>query len=184
METIKPYIAPVFDLLSKGGFLSANSSKMEFRKIYNKVEEHFEDFEQYFEALGYQLQAGNNYFYFSRVEQKYSLEEKLERFYKFIDILAFFADYFQGFGEGYRFAISEVEQKCKVDTNLSDQLKVIAPEGANFYDKVRRVVKLMTDRGFFECEDDEREDYKVLSSYNYLMELIKLIDIDEEEATK
>ncbi|BDD01533.1 condensin complex protein MksE [Persicobacter psychrovividus] len=184
MENIKKIIAPVFDVLSRGGFLSANTSRLEHRKLYGKVEEHFEQLHEYYLALGFHLQHGHNYFYFTREEQKYATEEKLERFYKYIDILAFFADYFQGFGEGYRFSTSDLEQKCKVDTNLSDQLKVIIPEGSTYYDKARRVVKLMTDRGFFICEDDEREDYKVLSAYNYLLDLIKLIDIDEDETTK
>ena len=188
MQQIQKYIAPVFESLSRGNFLSENSSKYDARKLHEVVSENFEAFHEYYLALNFKLEphAGSSYYYFSRLESRYNLEQKLMKFYDYIDILAFFSDYNVAFGEGFRFSVSDLEQKCKADTNLSDQLKILVPEELPFIERVRKVVKTMNDRGFFECEDEERQDYKVLSAYHYLQELVQLIDIEatNEETSK
>ncbi|BDD09247.1 hypothetical protein FUAX_16790 [Fulvitalea axinellae] len=179
-DQLQKHIAPVFELLSRGNFLSENSGKHDQRRLHGIVKENFEFFHEYFSALNFRLEphAESSFFYFSRVDTRYNLEQKLMKFYDYIDLLAFFSDYSVAFGEGYRFSVSDLEQKCKADTNLSEQLKALVQEELPFIERVRKVVKTMTDRGFFECEDEDRQDYKVLSSYRYLQELVQHIDIE------
>ena len=130
------------------------------------------------------LVAGNNFYYFSKEEVNYVLERKIETFYKYIDIPAFFADFDNSFGEGYQFSMTGIEQKSKVDTNLQQQLFDITQdisENSSYYERVSHLVCKMTKEGFFECEDEERRDYRVLSAYNYLQNIVKSIDYEEEE---
>ena len=186
MSNYTKHIAPVFELLVKGNFLSQNSSKNEYRKLYLIVQENFESFNDYFSALNFKLEpsASSNFYYLSRKESKYSLEQKLLKFYDYIDILAFFSDYHIGFSEGFRFSINDLEQKCKVDSSLREQIKSLVPEETAILNKIRKIVKTLTDRGFFECEDEETQDYKVLSAYRYLQDLVNLIDIEIVENEK
>lgn len=184
MKEITPFLKEIFDLLSKGNFISANSKVYRHRQLFNQIEEHFEEMFDYFGAIGFTLEAGNNYYYFSKEEANYILERKIETFYKYIDILAFFADFDNSFGEGYQFSMTDIEQKSKVDTNLQQQLFEVTrdiSENSSYYERVSHLVRKMTKEGFFECEDEERRDYRVLSAYNYLQNIVKSIDIDYEE---
>ncbi len=188
------YISQIFDRLRNGGFLSQNSRNYEQRKLYEYLEDeqHFAEARAYFAQINLELKAGENYFYFARHVNKQLVEEKIERFYRYIDILAFFSSFSNDFGEGKRFSVGDVEMQCKVTTDLKLELDKIlkdergVPENATIAEKVSKLVRQMEDRGFFECEDAERQDYKVLSSYNYLLELVDLIDIttpSDDQAT-
>ncbi|MBD0402410.1 hypothetical protein [Flammeovirga sp. EKP202] len=169
----------VFEMLSRGQFLSANTIRPEFRKLYDEVEEYFSAFESVYAPLGFHLKKGNNYFYFSREGGRQTIEEKIERFYKYIDRLAFFATFAPGFGEGMRFYVKDIVHKCNVETDLNDQLqRLTSDKSISTHDKVRDLMDEMKRQGFMDCEDDENEGYIVLSSYNYLKDIVDLIDID------
>ena len=186
MDNINKYLAPVFEILVRGNFLSQNSSKSEVSRLYGIVQDHFEEFNEYFSALNFKLEPSSesNYYYLSRNDSKYSLEQKLQKFYDYIDILAFFADYHVAFSEGFIFSVSDLEQQSKVNAHLREALKALIPEETALLNKIKKIVKMMTDRGFFECEDDENQEYKVLSAYRYLQDLVNLIDIDKIENEK
>ena len=51
----------IFERLSKGAFLSVDSSDLEIKHLYNDVEENFADYESYFLELGLRLEAGDGY---------------------------------------------------------------------------------------------------------------------------
>jgi hypothetical protein len=179
------HISQLFDRLRNGGFISQNSRQYEQRKLYEYLEDeaNFEEARAYFMQINFELKPGQNYFYFSRHENRQTTEDKIERFYKYIDILSFFSNFSSDFSEGKRFSVSDIEHQCKVTTDLKSELDKILREERGIHEnstiseKVTKLVKHMEDRGFFECEDTERQDYKVLSSYNYLLELVDLIDI-------
>ena len=57
----------------------------------------------YFAQIGYTLERGNEYFYFSRTEPRVTLEQKILRAYYWIDVLDLFKTYDETFGPGYRF---------------------------------------------------------------------------------
>jgi hypothetical protein len=79
--------ADIFELLSKGQFICSNSVEDNIRKLYNNIDDNFEDMGTYFSAIGFNLERGDEYFYFSREEQRADLERKIEQVYKWIDIL-------------------------------------------------------------------------------------------------
>ncbi|GAA4847964.1 condensin complex protein MksE [Algivirga pacifica] len=181
MDHIKKYISKAFEVLSAGHFISANSSRTEIKRLYEVIEEYFEDFYNYFEPLNFFLGRGNNYFYFSREQQRQTVEQKVERFYRYIDYLAFFRVYDNLFSEGTRFTLGDLEQRCKANTDLMEILKRMNLEKETVRDRVQKIVEQMTRESFFECENPETQSYKVLSAYNYFEEIIEMLDIDQTD---
>ena len=174
--------ATIFETLSKGQFICSNSVHDENRKLFNIIEDHFEELYSYFEAIGFLLEKGDEYFYFSRKESKADLERKLEQAYKWIDILDFFKTYNNGFGPGYRFSADEILVQLKIDANLKDkleQLKKPLGEGSN-RERVQRLIDELVKFGLVEMENEISQQYKVLSAFKYIEQLIISIHITEE----
>ena len=95
--------AALFDCLQKGQFISSNSCNEAVRDMYDQIDDHFEALSVYFAQIGYTLERGNEYFYFSRVEPRTTLEQKIMRAYYWIDVLDLFKTYDETFGAGFRF---------------------------------------------------------------------------------
>ena len=80
MSSISSRISEVFDILSKGNFICSNAIDKQRRHLYRYVEENFQDLETKFREIGYQLEAGNNYYYFSRPdESNQNVDNKIEK---------------------------------------------------------------------------------------------------------
>lgn len=174
--------AEIFESLSKGQFICSNSSEDEQRKLFNVIDENYDDLATYFLAIGFVLERGDEYIYFSRKEARADLERKIEQAYRWIDVLDFFKTFNSGFGPGYRFTPSEILVQVKIDANLKDkleQLKKPLGEG-NQRDKVQRLIDELEKYGLAELENEISQQYKVLSAFKYIEELIVSIHITEE----
>jgi hypothetical protein len=64
------YTREIFELLGKGQFICSNSTEDNVRKLYNTIEEYFEELYDYFFAIVFVLEKGDEFFYFSRSETK------------------------------------------------------------------------------------------------------------------
>jgi hypothetical protein len=174
--------ATVFELLSKGQFICSNSADDDQRKLYNIVDENFDELYAYYLAIGFVLDRGDEYFYFTRKEARADLERKIEQAYRWIDVLDFFKAYNSGFGPGYRFTPSDILVQVKIDANLKDkleQLKKPLGEGSHS-DRVKRLIDELEKYGFAELENEITQQYKVLSAFKYIEQLIVSIHITEE----
>jgi hypothetical protein len=172
----------IYELLSKGQFICSNSVDESNRKLYNIIDDNFEDLYNYFSPIGFRLERGDEYFYFSRDEQRADLERKIEQIYRWIDILDFFKTFNSSLGSGYRFTASDVITQMKIDASLNDKLqgmKKVAGEGTN-REKVERLIDELEKYGVVELENEITEQYKVLSSFKYLEQIIVSIHISEE----
>ena len=113
--------ASIFEYLQKGLFISSNSTSEEVRDMYNEIDENYESLYQYFSQINYTLERGNEYFFFSRIEPKATLEQKIMRAYYWIDVLDFFKTYDETFGPGFRFQpeqiLVETKSTCCSKTN-------------------------------------------------------------------
>lgn len=177
-----PQTHRIFELLSKGQFICSNSTNDEQRRLHSILEEDYESFQDYFSAIGYELEKGDEFFYFSRKESRADLERKIEQAYKWIDIVDFFKAYNSGFGVGFCFMPSEVMTQVKVDANLRDKLDQMKKSLADgtLKEKVQRLIDELVKNGFMEVESDIIDQYKVLSSYAYIETLLLSIHITEE----
>ncbi len=188
MEINTPkYTAEIFETLSKGQFISSNSTNKFIRTLYSILddEDNFEYLFDYFNSINFILEKGDQYFYFSRKESKTNLERKLEIAYKWIDILDFLKTYDNAFGPGFKFSPSEISIRLDVDVDLKTKLKGLrrfAPKKSSYIEVIKKIVETLEKNHVVELENDASQTYKVLSSFTYLEELILTINIPEEIA--
>ena len=64
------YTEDIFNILSKGGFISSNSVNPLNKRLYDAIEDNFDEYEKYFQGVGFLLQQGDGFYYFSRKEIK------------------------------------------------------------------------------------------------------------------
>jgi hypothetical protein len=115
------YTSEVFQRLSRGQFISANSILPEVRAIYNDIEDNEKEYIDYFSQIDFQLESGDGYYYFARHEQKVIIENKLRALYAWTDYLDFLTSYDSTFGAGTQFTLAQIEVRvgCDVELNLN-----------------------------------------------------------------
>lgn len=176
--------AEIFRLLSRGQFISSNSSNKNISELYKLIdtENTFDILYDYYKHIDFILERGDGYFYFSRPESKAVLEMKLRKAYEWIDILDFFKSYDNTFGVGYRFRPSEILVQLSTNADLEIKLgalgKQVKRKSQN--DILDRLLKKLIDDGFIELESEISHLYKVLDAFKYLEQLIMIINIPEE----
>lgn len=175
----------IYEHLIRGQFICSNSSNAEIRKLFSILDndDNYNELYDYFKKINLILEKGNQYYYFSRKENKITLEKKLERLFKWIDIIDFFKTYDSSFDSGYRFIPSEILVSLKTDAELKSKLDAIKKHTngkENYSDIIKKTLDSLVKDNFLEIEDELSNTYKVLSSFKYLEELILLINIPEE----
>lgn len=174
----------IFEILSKGQFISSNSSDRLVNDLYKIIddEKNFESFYEYFQGINFILERGDEYFHFSRLENKADLERKIETAFKWIDILDFFKTFDNSFGSGYRFTPADILVRIKIDAELEAKL-----DGLKKYtgkekhqDIVDKMLAMLISDTFIELSNEITHEYKVLASFKYLEQLILAIHIPDE----
>lgn len=184
MMEVPVQTAEIFKILSKGQFISSNSSDKTISNLYNVIEDeqNFENLYDYFLNINFVLEKGDEYFYFSRPETKTDLEKKIERAFEWIDIIDFFKTFDNSFGAGYRFTPSEILVRIKTDAELETKLESLKKhtEKTKHQDILDKILKKLIDDTFIELENEITHQYKVLTSFKYLEQLILTINISED----
>lgn len=174
----------IYERLSRGEFLSVDSTDVSIRHLYEDIEENIEDYSDYFKEIGLQLESGNGYFYFSRIgENKQTTEQKLESFSKWLDYLDFLKCYNQSFTAGYQFRKSHLIEQISLDIELKEKATHLFKKygiGSN-QDIVNKLLQEMQTMGFAECISEQDETYKITSAFRYAEELVEIIQIANED---
>src|SRR5690606_26012692 len=126
---------------------------------------------------------GDEYFYFSRLENKVDLERKIEQFFKWIDILDFLKSFDHSFSSGYRFTPSNILVKLNMDAELKSKLTGLKryTGGKEKYNEiVEKILDDLRKDRFVEVENHISGEYKVLAAFHYLEQLVMSINISEE----
>lgn len=172
----------IFELLSKGSFISVDTVDSDVKSLYCDIEENFSDYESYFCEIGLRLESGDGYFYFSRDrELKQSIETKLEAFAKWIDILDFLKTYDMAFSVGYMFRGSQIVEKITLDVELRDKARKLFRNKKSNQEVVGKVISELENMGFAELLNEQDETYKVTSAFHYAEDLVNMIVIYNEE---
>lgn len=173
----------IFDYLQKGLFISSNSTNEDVRMLYDSIEDHQEALSIYFSQIGYTLEKGNEYYYFSRQEPRATLEQKILRAYYWIDVLDLFKTYNETFGPGFRFQPEQLLVEANINVLLQNKLDGLRK---HFSDKdIRKevldnVIRQLVKESFLELENERTNTYKVMSAWHYLERLIESIHLYEE----
>jgi hypothetical protein len=178
----------IFEILSSGQFICSNSADTRISKLYDIIDdtEKYEALYDYFSAIGFILEKGDEFYYFSRKnESKADLERKLEIACKWIDILDFFKTFDNAFVSSYSFTTQEIVVRIKVDPVLKSKAdglrKVLKLDDKTPYNEVvTKVVDSLCKEGFAEIENEILKSYKILASFKYLEELVNNINIPED----
>ena len=174
----------IYERLNRGEFLSVDSSDTSIRHLYKDIEENFDDYADFFKEIGLQLEAGNGYFFFSRIgEGKQSIEQKLESFSKWLDYLDFLKTYNQSFTAGYQFRKSHLIEQISLDIELKEKAGHLYKKyGAGSYlEIVNKLLQEMQGMGFAECISEQDESFKITSAFHYAEELVNMIQIANED---
>lgn len=175
------YVQQVFDRLSRGGFISADSIDPGVRRIAVDLDEHSEDYADYFRKIGFILEEGDRYFYFSRKESKTSLADKLRRLGHWVDVLDFLKAWEPSLGPGYEFIAADVVVKMDSEIDLRDKAAMLY-DGKTRHDEIaERLIDDLMKQGFIELIDDVTRRYRVVAAYRYLEDMVQLIAIDDED---
>lgn len=174
----------IYERLSRGEFLSVDSIDASTRHLYEDIEENLEDYTDYFREIGLQLEAGNGYFYFSRIgESKQSIEQKLDSFSKWLDYLDFLKCYNQSFTAGYQFRKSHMMEQISLDIEMKEKANHLFKKygAGSLVEIVNKLLQEMQSMGFAECINELDETYKVTSAFRYVEELVDIIQIANED---
>lgn len=184
MSTVSRHIAEVFEILSRGKFICSNSVEDQNRKLYNIIEENFDDLYLYFFGINFVLEKGDEYYYFSRNEVKANIESKIEQAYRWVDVVDFFMAFNNSFAPGFRFTPSDIAVQIKIDASLKDKLEImkrLTGEGSYQERIVNLVEKQLVAPGFVELENEIMNQYKVVAGFNYIKQLVVSIQIEDEK---
>lgn len=177
----------IFELLSKGQFICSNSTESRISKLFDIIDDsdNYELLFDYFKSINFILEKGDEYYHFSRKEEKVDLERKLDIACKWIDIVDFFKTFDNSFASGYSFSPSEINVKISVDAVLKSKADGVRTalkidEKTPYHEIVLKIIDTLVKDGFAEMENEILKTYKVLSSFKYLEGLINTINIPEE----
>ena len=174
----------IYERLSRGEFLSVDSSDTSIRHLYDDVEENLDDYAGFFREIGLRLEAGNGYFYFSRIgEGRQAIEQKLESFSKWLDYLDFLKTYNQSFTAGYQFRKSHLIEQISLDIELKEKAGRLYKKygAASNLEIVNKLLSEMRGIGFAECISEQDETYKITSAFRYAEDLVSMIQIANED---
>ena len=117
------YTKEIFDILSKGGFISQNSISQHRSHLYDAIEDDFNDYQEYFSGIGFLLEGGNGYYYFSRTENRLELTDKVQRLALWIDRVDFLKTFNNTFAPGFTFRKSNILEKFSSDIELKEKAR-------------------------------------------------------------
>lgn len=172
----------VYERLIRGGFLAVDSSKSEIKHLYQDVEDNYEEYAEFFKQIGFSLESGNGYFFFSTInESKSDIERRLATFCKWIDYLDFLKTFNPIFSVGYQFNKARIVNEIDVNADLKDKARHLFSQQMSFAEKVNKLVNELETMGFAELIEEETATYKVTSAFRYAEDLVNLLTIYNED---
>ncbi len=172
----------IFEILSRGGFISQDSTRSDVRRLYDCIEESFDEYKAYYQGVGFVLEQGNGYFHFSREESRTELIRRLTTLGVWIDRLDFVKTFYSGFSTGVRFTPSAILEALSADVELKEKARKLYGGQHSAKDTVQMLVDDMEKAGFIELENEFEQIYKVTSAFRFLEALVEMLTISEEEA--
>lgn len=175
------YTKEIFDILSRGGFISQNSISQQRAHLYDAIEDDFQKYQEYYKGIGFLLEEGNGYYYFSRSETKVELADKIQRLAAWIDRVDFLKTFNQAFGSGFSFRKSNILEKFSSDIELKEKIRNLYTDIKTHEEKIDKLIGDLERQGFIELENELDGTYKVTAAFHYIEELIDCLTIIETE---
>ena len=175
------YTKEIFDILSRGSFISQNSTSQQRSHLYDAIEDDFLDYQEYYRGIGFLLEGGNGYFYFSRTENKVELADKVQRLAWWIDRVDFLKTFNNTFASGFTFRKSNILEKFSSDIELKEKARNLYTDVKTNEEKIEKLIGDLERQGFIELENELDGTYKVTAAFHYIEELIDCLTIIEND---
>ena len=178
MPKNKKFTTNIYNILIDGGFISADSTDSLIRNLYQEVNTNFEEYVEYYDGIGLNLEQGEGYFFFSRNETKVEIEEKYKKFSRWIAYIDIFRLAFQSnFRVGFHFRKNQFVESFPLDMALEEKAKNLFEHlrAKNYEEIATKLIEKMERRHFIECTNRLEQSYKVVAAYGYLESLIDAI---------
>lgn len=146
------YTEEIFNILSKGGFISSNSISTQVKRYYDAIEEDLPDYYEYYQGIGLYLEGGDGYL----------------------------KTYHSAFGPGFLFRAADIEIQIGCDMELKEKASKLFSDKKKHEEVVAKLINELEKMGFIEKENEVDGTYKVLTAFHYMEELIDCITISEE----
>ena len=176
--------AEVFEVLSRGGFICSNTVRPAGRDLFRYAEENEELLSTLFEQIGYRLEAGNNYYYFSRpADDRQSKERKVAKALRWLDVLAFFTTYRKDLCRGARITPHDIAAQLDLNSSLKDQLAALERSQGrrNYSEQLESLFGELRREGFIELENETTQTWKLLDAWDYLEQMVMAVSISDVE---
>lgn len=169
----------IYELLTRGAFLSDNSSAS---NLYKDIDENFEDYYNYFKELGLSLTSGDGYFYMVKDDvSKSSIDSKMEMFKHWIDVCYLLKTCDITFTSGYFFRKSMLVERITNNPELREISPKIYGRQFSYAETVDKIIKELSELGFIEIVNNFEESFKVTSAFRYMENLVNIISIFNED---
>lgn len=184
MKTIEipPRINEVFHALARGHrqFVSNNGSEDE-RTLYDLIERHQDGYNDYLSELGFKLRDGDGFFFLTGEEDTGSQNTKFDRQLNWILSLGLLTEALDTFEDGQHFRASDIEAQCSQNTDLADRLRKYSQCGpnSNITEQTDSILKNFERVGFILKRSAHDRSYTILSSINYLRDIILSMNIQD-----
>lgn len=172
----------IYERLIKGGFITVDSIDIDIRHLYNDIEQNEDDYASYFKELGFNLESGEGYYYFSRLnESKQTIEQKLQSFGQWVDILDFLKTFNISFTTGFQFRTTQLLEQINLDVELQEKSRKLFRKQKNYQEIVEKLMEELTRMGYAERINEQDDTYKITSAFRYAEELMNLITVFNED---
>ena len=161
----------VWDRLSKGKFISANSQEYQQRQLYNSLVENEAEYKSFFEEIGYTLDHGRDYYQFCREVTAENTDNSLNGLKKYLVLCNILKAWREDFFVGLDFRKTAFLEAIAEDPDLLLKVREFSKK-ENYKEIVSDILALLKQDGFIERKpDDEAETYFVTSAFNYIEDI-------------
>lgn len=174
------YTEEIFNILSKGAFISINSVSPFTKTLYDVIDDDLAAYYEYFRGIGFYLEGGDGYYYFTRKDAKVDLERKLEAVCKWMDYLDFLKTFNTVFASGFLFRAADILVQINCDMELKEKAEKLFSDRKKHEEVVGKLIEEMLKMGFIEMENEIDSTYKVTAAFHYIEDLMDCITIVEE----
>lgn len=172
--------AEIFERLSRGHFISANSSDPDLAACYGALQAHADTLTAYFTHLGLQLRSGPGYYYLTRTTSRSSLEDKLDRLSRLIARMGWLKRYDPALGPGHVLSLPQLRAALQQRADLRRRLQQLPLKGTPRDDDERLLALLrsLERESFAEQTQDQPPTFRFLAAFHYLETLLRSLDVD------
>ncbi len=176
-----PSTADLFAWLSQGNFVCVDSPLIAHREWFFLLQSQEQAYRAYFAPLGFRLETGEGYYFFSREEKKVLLEDRLDKALKYLDWLSLCWELNPQFGVGLRFSLMDYVPLVERNPPLLRKLQQLGLRGnpQTAEDALRLFVKELEKASFLAEESEEQ--FRILASFDYLIRLLQRIQLNSQQ---